>query len=103
MGSRSRMVFECYSLQFYLILAATTSPTFHHCYNAEKDPSSDLTKSEPREIVLPWRLNLLVLLFALNDETTVQYLDKDTSAKYVLKIITEALGEVYSSHDILKT
>lgn len=35
-----------------------------------------------------------LFLFALNDETMVRYLDKDISVKYVLKIITEACGEI---------
>ncbi|OIT38139.1 peptidyl-prolyl cis-trans isomerase fkbp62 [Nicotiana attenuata] len=85
---------NAYILHLDSMLPGTTSPAFHYCYNAENDSSSDLTELEPRAMVLPWRLNLLVLLFAWHDETTVQYLDKDTSAKYVLKVITEAGGEV---------
>ncbi|OIT31117.1 hypothetical protein A4A49_11284 [Nicotiana attenuata] len=77
---------HAYILQFNSIWAVTTSPVFHQCYNAKKDPSSDLTELKLREMVLPWRQNLRVLLFALHDVPMVQHMDKDTLAKYVLKV-----------------
>ncbi|OIT04886.1 hypothetical protein A4A49_20900 [Nicotiana attenuata] len=89
-----------YILQFNLILAVT-SPAFHHYYNAEKDPSSDLKELEPGATVLPWGQNLLVLLFAVHAEIMLRYYDKDTSAKCVLTAIKEKGVEV-SVDEMLK-